>query len=357
MPEERFEERTEAATPRRREEARQRGQVARSVDLAAAVILLGALLGLHFFGREFIGGMFGVLRTTLENLHTVGEDPSDLMREYGSLALAAILGILPFVAIVLAAALAVNFAQVGFLFTLEPLEPNLERLDPISGIQRIFSLRSLMRLITGLLKLAAISGVVLWTIWAERFVLLGLVDRAFTEVVQYLVEVAFVLSIRAVLALLILGILDFAYQRFQYERDIRMSRQEIREELKRYEGDPKIRERRRAVQRQVAMQRMMQRVPKATVVITNPTEYAVALEYDSEKMAAPTVVAKGVDLLAQRIREIAMEHGVPIVQRPEVARALYKAAEVGQTIPPELYQAVAEIIAYVYRLKGMAVAS
>lgn len=352
MAEERFDDRTEPATQRRREEARERGQVARSVDLSSALILLAALLALHFFGRTFIGSIFGALRGILENLHNVGEDPADAMREYASFFVAVILGMLPFLAMVFAMALASGFLQVGFLFTFKPLEPNLERLDPIAGIGRIFSIRSLMRLVAGLAKLFVITAVVAITLWGERYVLLGLLDRAFQEIVGYLVELSFMLSIRAVIALLVLGILDFGWQRFQHERDIRMSRQEIREELKRFEGDPKIRERRRAIQRQLAMQRMMQRVPRATVVITNPTHYACALEYDHDKMDAPTLVAKGADHLAERIRAIAMEHNVPIVQRPEIARALYK-CEVGQTIPFELYQAVAEILAYVYRLKGV----
>lgn len=356
MPEERHEERTETATPRRREEARQRGHVARSLDLSSALILLAALLALHFFGRSFIGGIFGSLRAILENLHTIGQDPGDLAGQYGAYVVAVAVGMLPFLAVILVAALASGFIQVGFLFTFEPLALNLERLDPIAGLQRIFSLRGLVRLAAGLLKLLVLTAVVAFTIWDERASLMALMDRDFPSVVQFILEIAFVLSLRAVLALLVLAILDYAYQRYQYEADIRMSRQEIREELKRYEGDPKIRERRRAIQRQIALQRMMQRVPKATVVITNPTEYAVAIEYQRERMQAPIVVAKGVDFLAQRIREVAMEHGVPIVARPEVARALYKSVEVGQPIPYELYQAVAEILAYVYRLKGLPVA-
>lgn len=357
MPEERFEERTEPATQRRRDEARERGHVARSMDLNAAIVLLSALLALNFFGRSWIDGILGELQQALENFGSVDVDRDDvgalLMRSASAMGLA----MLPFLAMVVIGGLAGNFLQIGFLFTGHPLIPTLEKMDPIAGLQRIFSRRSAVRLVVDVLKTAAIGVVVFWTIWGERHALAALMERELGSIVRYLVEMMFLVSMRAILVLLLLAFLDYAYQRFQYEQDIRMSRQEVREELKRYEGDPKIRERRRAIQRQIAMQRMMARVPKATVVITNPTELAIALEYDKEKMDAPTVTAKGAGLLAQRIREVATENSVPVIQRPEVARVLYKTVDVGQQIPAELYQAVAEILAYVYRLKNVSSAA
>jgi flagellar biosynthetic protein FlhB len=255
--------------------------------------------------------------------------------------------------VIVVAAVAVNLAQVGFLFVAEPMAPNLDRIDPIAGLGRMFSARSVARLLMGLLKVVLVGIVVTLTIWAERSRLVGLLGHGFEEIVKYGTGMMLTVALRAVLVLLTLAILEYGYQRWQYERDLRMSKQEVREELKRFEGDPKIRERRRAIQRRLAMQRMMQRVPKATVVITNPTHLAVAIEYRKDEMEAPVVVAKGAEHLAQRIREIALDHGVPVIERRDLARALYKAVEVGQTIPVELYQAVAEVLAYVYRLKGL----
>jgi flagellar biosynthetic protein FlhB len=352
MAEERFEERTEPATPRRRQEARERGHVARSADLSAALVLLGALLALEFFGRGLAGSLFESAAGILGRLAEVDGDPENLVLHYGGAVAAVLSGMAPFFILVIVAALAANFLQVGFLLTGQPLAPDLDRLDPVQGIRRLFSARAFVRLASGLLKLAVVGGVLFATIWSERERLTGLAGLEFEPMLGYATGMMLTLALRAVLALLALALLDYGYQRWQYERDLRMSRAEVREEMKRYEGDPKIRERRRALQRRLALQRMIQRVPKATVVITNPTHVAVAVEYDREKMEAPVVSAKGAEHLAERIREAAHEHGVPVVERPELARALYKAVEVGQSIPMELYQAVAEVLAYVYRLKN-----
>jgi flagellar biosynthesis protein FlhB len=354
--EERDEERTEPATPRRREEARERGQVARSADLSSAVILLAAVLALQFLGRPMIGGIFASAASVLQGLALVDGEPGSLMTHFGGAFTAVLLGFLPFVGIVLAAALAANLLQVGFLFTSGPLTPDLDRLNPISGIGRIFSLRGLMRLVAGLLKLAIVGLVVFWTLWAERLQLVQLSRLGFEEILGVAVDLMLLLSLRAAVALLVLAIFEYGFQRWQHERDLRMSKQEVREELKRYEGDPRIRERRRAIQQQLALQRMLLGVPQATVVITNPTHLAVAIRYE-KSMEAPVVVAKGAEQLARRIRETALEHGIPIVERKELARSLYRTVDVGQSIPAGLYQAVAEILAYVYRLKGFAPAA
>lgn len=357
MAEEQYEERTLPATPRKREEARERGHVARSLDLSTALVLLAAVLAINLFGRPYFGGMLKSLESALGGLDRFDVGPDDLGSVLGGALRLMLVSLFPLLAVTLAVALASGFLQVGFVFSLQPLTPSWDRLDPMAGLQRIFSRRGFVRLLQGLLKIAGVAAVLFLTVWAERHVLAGLPGVEFGVVVRYLAEIVFVVSVRAALALLVLAILDYAFQRWQYEADLRMSRQEYREELKRYEGDPKIRERRRAIQRQLALQRMMTRVPRATVVVTNPTEISVALEYQSGTMEAPKVVAKGAGHLALRIREVALENRVPIVQRPEVARALYKTAEVGQTIPYELYQAVAEVLALVYRLKGMGMAA
>lgn len=351
MPEERFEERTEPATPRKREEARERGHVARSLDLETAIVLLSALLGFFLFGKQLVSGMIGSMAYLFETLDQATYDRENLAGLLAPVISLVAASIIPFMLLVLAGAVAGNVLQVGLIWTTTPLEPDLSRLDPVAGFFRLFRLRNFVRVGFGLLKVLAVGAVLGYTIWSERAALIDLLEHDFESIVQYLMAVTFVLALRAAIALLILGVLDYAYQRFQYERDLRMSPFEIKEELRRYEGDPKIKERRRALHRQVAYRRMLQRVPKATVVITNPTHFAVALQYEIGKHRAPTVVAKGADYLAQRIREIATENGVPIVEKPELARALYKACEVDQEIPLELYQAVAEVLAYVYRLK------
>jgi flagellar biosynthetic protein FlhB len=353
---ERDEERTEPATPRRRQEARERGQVARSADLSSALILLASVLALKFLGRPMMGGLFAASASALEGLAFVDGEPGILLAQFGGSFAAVFLGFLPFVGIVLAVALGANLAQVGFLFTAKPLAPDFQRIDPISGFGRLFSARGLVRIVSSLFKVAAVALVVLWTLWAERVRLVGLAGLGFEQILGVAVELMMTLSLRAALSLLVLAIFEYGFQRWQHERDLRMSKREIREELRRYEGDPRIRERRRALQQQLALQRMMLGVPQATVVLTNPVDLAVAIRYE-KSMEAPLVVAKGARQLARRIRESALENGVPIVERKDVARALYRSVDVGQSIPPDLYQAVAELLAFVYRLKGMATAA
>jgi len=349
--EENEEDRTEPATPRRREEARERGQVARSADLSSAVVLLAAVLALRFAGRPLIQGLFASASTVLEGLGSIDGEPSTLLPQFGGAFSAVLLGFLPFVGIVLAASIAANLFQVGFLFTTAPLTPDLDRINPVSGLARMFSLRGLVRLVGGLLKLSVVGLVVFGTIWAERGDLVELSGREFEQIPGITVDLMQTLSLRAAAALLVLAAAEYGFQRWQFERDLRMSKRELREEMRRYEGDPRMRERRRSIQRRLALDRMVLAVPQATVVITNPTHLAVAVRFE-KSMEAPVVVAKGAEQMARRIRESALEHGVPIVERKDLARALYRGTDVGQAIPSALYQAVAEILAYVYRLKG-----
>lgn len=351
MAEEREEDRTEPATPRRREEARARGQVARSADFSSAVVLLAGVLALRFAGRPLADGLSGSVSAVLGGLAEVDGDPAALASRFGGAFAAVLAAFLPIAGVALAAAAGAGLLQVGFLFTADPLKPDLDRLNPATGLGRLLSLRGLARLLAGLLKLAVVGGVAFWTIWAERGTLVGLSGRGFDPVPALSADLMQVLALRTALALLVLAAADYGYQKWQYERDLRMSRRELREELRRYEGDPRIRERRRAVQRQLALDRMVLAVPQATVVITNPTHLAVAVRY-KKSMDAPVVVAKGAEGMARRIREAAMEHGVPIVERRDLARALYREVEVGGAVPSALYKAVAEILAYVYRLKG-----
>jgi flagellar biosynthetic protein FlhB len=353
MPEERFDERTEPATPRRRQEARENGHVARSADLNAALVLLGALLALNFFGDLVARALMDALRLSLERLAEFDLTPENAYPLLLWTGLLCAQSLLPVLAVVFAVAVLANVVQVGVLVSARPLEPNLERLDPVEGMRRLLSLRGVARVGFTLVKAVAV-GVTVWvTIRGEGLALLGVADLEVEGIAAYLARVLLLVGLRSALVLLALALLDYAYQRWQYEQDLRMSRQEIKEEMKRLEGDPQVRDRRRRAHRQLALQRMLQKVPKATVVITNPTHLAVALMYTRE-MRAPRCVAKGAGPVALRIREIAAAHKVPVYERPPLAQALYRAVDVDRDIPPELYQAVAEVLAYVYRQSGRA---
>lgn len=356
MPEERLDERTEPATPRRRREARERGHVARSADLASAAVLLAAVLALEFTGASAAAGVRASVAGVLGRLAEADGGPRDLLLRFGGTLSGAFLGLLPFAVAVTGAAAGIHLLQVGFLWTAKPLALRPERLDPVEGFRRIFSGRSMVRLLGGVLKAGAVAAVVLLTVWAERERLAGLSGVAFEEAVRFGAGAVLAVSLRAAVALLVLGLLDYGYQRWQYERDLRMSRAEVREELKRYEGDPRVRERRRQVQRQLAQQRMLLRVPGSAVVVADPERLAVALEYDPAKDPAPVVAARGAGALARRIREAAAEHGVPVVERPDLARALYRAVEAGGTVPERLFEGVAEAVAWACRMRNLAAA-
>jgi flagellar biosynthetic protein FlhB len=242
--------------------------------------------------------------------------------------------------------------QVGFRISTKSLTPDFTRIDPLKGMTKLVSIKSGVELIKSVLKV----GIVAWVMWsflsAEYPSLVDLAGMAPIAAGLAIFDLCWRLLARATTAILIIAILDYLYQKIQFEQTLRMTKQEIKEEYKRSEGDPLIKSRVKQRQREIARGRMIQDVARADVVITNPTHFAVALKYDASAAAAPKVVAKGQRLLAQRIKEVAKEHNVPIVENPPIARLLYKTVEVGQQIPEELYQAVAEILAYVYRLSG-----
>ncbi len=340
-------ERTEQPTARRRSEAREQGRIARSADLTAAVGLLCGLLLLGVLGPDILQRLLvlmrdlgGLERSRLEDL------PAWIART--GYATAASVG--PLLLLLLAASIAASLLQVGPYFNPARAVPKFERINPLRGWRALLSSESLQRLGMGLLKLLIASAVAYLSFVQEIDTVLG-VAGAHPPGAFYLgCRLIFTLSLRVALVLLVLGLLDYLLQRWRVEHSLKMTRQEVRDELKNMEGDPLIRQRRRQVQQKLALQRMGIDVPRASVVITNPSEYAVALRYVEAEMTAPRVVAKGKDLLALRIRQLAVQHGIPIVQRPPLARALYAAVEVGREIPPQFYRAVAEVLAYVYRL-------
>lgn len=338
------------ASPRKKQRAREEGNIARSQDLTSAVALTAALLALLVLGPQIFLNLVESGRYFLGNATELTFDHTPPQ----SLALRAIFfiarSVLPFMLAMIVAGLALNFVQVGFLVTVKPLQPKLNRLNIISGFKKFGSLRTLIEAIKSVAKLTLVCTIVWLAIrsrWMEFIALMELTPLTLLPAVAGLVVSVWW---RVALAMLVIGLLDYAYQYWQYERDLRMTVQEAKEELKELEGDPHIKRRVRQLQRQIATQRMMAEVPKADVIITNPTEYAVALRYDMATMDAPVVVAKGARLLAKRIRELAVEHDVPIVEKPELARTLYRTIDLGQSIPEGLFRAVAEVLSFVYSI-------
>jgi flagellar biosynthesis protein FlhB len=260
--------------------------------------------------------------------------------------------IIPVCLSLMVVSLIVALAQVGFLFTFHPITPDLQKLDPISGLFRILSMESLFKLVLSLFKVGLLGFVSYITIKNRMGLIMNITDLDYIQIGSIACSLIFMLGIRLGLVLFILAIFDYAYTRFKNEKQLRMSKQELKEELRRMEGDPLIKERRRRVARQLASQRMQLAVPKADVIVTNPTELAIALKYESHSMTAPKVVAKGAGFVAAKIRQIAIQNRIPIIERKPLAQALYKTVEIGQEIPPSFYKAVAEILAYVYELTG-----
>ncbi|MDX9871941.1 MAG: flagellar biosynthesis protein FlhB [Clostridia bacterium] len=345
-------EKTEKATPKRRQEARRKGQVVKSMEINTVFVLTVVFLLLQVWipviyqdFLNFYPQVFSYASTdfTLErSIKLFYETVYILARMAGPLLLAAA-----------AAGFAGNVAQVGFLFTTESFKLDFNRLNPVKGFQRIFSKRAIAELIKSVCKTVLVGYVAFSYLKGRLPGLSVLMDSTIEASFIYIGDITFTVSWRVILILFILAVADYAFQVYEYEQSLKMTKQEIKEEYKTTEGDPQLKARMRERQRQMAMQRMMQEVPKATVVITNPTHVAVALKYEEEK-GVPEVVAKGQDLMAQRIKEIAADNSVAVVENKPLAWLLYKRVDLGMAIPVDLYQAVAEIIAYVYRLKKLA---
>jgi flagellar biosynthetic protein FlhB len=345
-----FGEKTEAPTPKRRQEARDRGQVAKSQDLAAAMVLLASMIGLQALGP----GIWKKLTLITQSCLTGGgaTHAGELGGTLGLVARASMIMLLPLLAIVFIAALVAAYWQVGLLLTAHPITPSLSKINPLSGFQRMFSPRTVVTTVINVAKMVLMAAVIYWTIVGGVNQVVFSVNMGHVELYVFAASILLRLGIRLAIVMLILALFDYAYQRYRHEKDLKMSKEEVREELRRMEGDPLMKRRRREVQMKLAMQRIQRDVPKADVILTNPTHYAIALRYDPEAMSAPRVVAKGADWMAYRIRQIAAVAGVPIVERPELVRMMYDLVEVGRDIPERFYEAVAEILAYVYELTG-----
>jgi flagellar biosynthesis protein FlhB len=353
MPQKGDQERTEKPTAKRLREAREKGQVAKSPEVASALILIGSLGILVIAGTwmfwtlvKFMHGVFGNLGTI--PIH--GESASAFLLEVFE---QIFILLVPLMGTLLIVGIGANLMQVGFLFTTKPFVPKLSKFNPISGIKNLVSLKSLVELLKSLLKILLIGGIAYAVLRREMESLPSLMAMSVGQIVSFIGIASLKIIFYVALGMLIMAILDFVYQKWQYTKDLMMSKQEVKDEWKQTEGDPRIKGKIRQAQREMAMRRMMQAVPEADVIITNPTHLAIALKYNAEEMVAPQVVAKGAALIAERIKEIGRDHDVPTVENKPLAQVLYKTCEIGDTIPDSLYRAVAEILAYVYRLRGM----
>ena len=351
-------ERTEDATPRRREEAREKGQVALSSEVLVAAMLVAAFAGLALGGGPLACSWGVMIVDSFRELPALGTDSLELV-DLGALLVeagnAALLPLGFFVAPILAVGLLVGFGQVGFRLAPKAVSADPEKISPIKGFKRLFSAKSVVKSGLALLKIIVIGCVVGAVAGGQLGHILNLSDMEIGPFLAALGTVVARCAIAGLLAIAAISAIDFFWQRHTHERDLRMTRKEVKDELKNTEGDPHLKGRIRQLQREMAGRRMMADVPKATVVVTNPTHYAVALSYDREGEAAgasPVVVAKGVDQVAQRIKALASETDVPLFEDVPLARALHARVEIGEEIPEDLYQAVAGVLAWVYRLQG-----
>jgi len=351
MADESFQERTEKATPRRRQKAKEEGKVTRSMELNSAIILCLGIVTIYFMGPLLVSQLQQFSIYIFSEAPTMPADYDSILNIFSHNILNFFFLLGPILILLVLIAYGINVIQVGVMFTSKPLEPKLDRLNLVSGLKRLFSARSLFQLFRDVTKLILIAIVGYMVIKSKLPGFFLLSDNAVSVFAGTMGKTALTTVLQVGAVILLLAFLDYAYQKYDFEKSIRMSKQEIKEESKETEGSPETKGRIRRIQREMSRRRMMQEIPKADVVITNPTHIAIALKYDQEEMDAPLVVAKGERLLAQKIKEIAREAGVPIVENKPLARSLFNMCEVGSTIPSHLFRAVAEVLAFVYRQK------
>ncbi|MCX6345508.1 MAG: flagellar biosynthesis protein FlhB [Armatimonadetes bacterium] len=345
-----LEDKTEAPTPRRRTEARDEGQVAKSSEVNAAAVLITGLLVLKMTGSRLGTSLTDTMTRSLSTFPTHDIAISDVSTNLVRLLLVIGSAIAPFILAVMLAGVVANVAQVGLHISPKTFQIKGGRMNPLKGIVGMFSMRALVELVKSTAKILVISFIIYTFLMSKASEIIAMVGGSYKTTCATIGSLTYGLLMRTAFALLVIAALDYAYQRYNNEKQLKMSKQEVKDDSKRTEGDPLIKGKIRQKQREVSQRRMMAEVPKADVVVSNPTHFAVALKYDSDISAAPMVVAKGMDYLAQRIKAIAIENNVPLVENVALARALYATVEIGDEIPADLYQAVAEILAYVYKL-------
>ncbi|MFT8362616.1 MAG: flagellar biosynthesis protein FlhB [Sporolactobacillus sp.] len=347
-------EKTEKATAHKRSETKKKGEVFKSVDLSTAISLFAFFLYFRLAGAS-LGKQLGSLMETLySNQLQMTLTENNFLDLASQLAVGMLRLLLPIFVVALVVGVFSQLFQVGVLFHPELLLFKGERISPLAGLKRLYSLRAMVELLKSMLKIVIVGLITFSVLWFHRTAVIQTAQESLLMSAKTIGAILLDMGMVASLALVVLSLFDYFYQRFDFEKKLRMSKQDIKDEYKTLEGDPLIKAKIRERQKQMAMRRMMQELPKADVVITNPTHFAVALRYEAETMSAPTVIAKGADHIAFRIKEIARAHHITIIERKPLARALYQQLEIGDHVPEEFFQAVAEILAYVYRLKGRA---
>jgi flagellar biosynthetic protein FlhB len=344
-------ERTEPASQRRLDQAREEGQVPRSPELSTLAVLLASGIGLMLLGSALMHSLERMLRDALTLDRAAAFDPSQMMLRLFEAASGALLGVSPFFLLVVVVALFTPMLVSGWLFTFAALQPDFGRLNPLQGLTRILSWRGAIELGKAVLKALLVGGVGAWAIWSERAEILSLMGQPIEPALTHLASLLGRTFLFIAAAFAVIVAIDVPFQIWSHRRQLRMTKEEVREEFKETEGNPQIKSRVRSLQRETARRRMMAEVPKADVIVTNPTRYAVALRYRDDGMRAPQVVAKGMLLMAERILEAGRDSGVPTLRAPALARALFAHAEVARDIPAPLYTAVAEVLAWVYQLR------
>ena len=346
-----FEEKTEKPTPKKRQDVRRKGEVAKSRELPSVAVLLSGVLTLAAFSPHIHAQLRSVMEKALFQFPTTEFGIADMVNLGQDMTGLFLLIIGPIMAVVFFTAVISNILQVGFLLSAESIKPKLSKLNPIKGFGRLFSIQSIMEFCKSMFKLLIVGAVSYYAIRAELDNLPALIDMELGAITSYILITTLKITLACALAMVVLVAADYAFQKWQFEKRIKMTKKEVKDELKTSEGDPLIKSRIKSIQMEMSRKRMMQDVPKADVVITNPTHFAVAIKYDSAVMGAPQLLAKGADEVARRIRTIAKQHDVPIVENKELARNLFASVEIGNEIPVDLYQAVAEVLAYIYKLK------
>lgn len=343
-------EKTEQPSPRRIEQAREEGQVPQSRELSTFLVLIAGVTGLWAMGEWFSGRMLNILRQGFSFEREAVFDTALMMQGLDHLFTETLLTLSPLFALLMAAAVAAPIMLGGFVFSPKALALKLDRMDPIKGLGRMFSVHGLAEMVKGILKTLVVGAMAVFAVWREREHVFSLTNQTLQGAFPDFMNMLLFATILIVLGLAVIAMLDVPFQLWQYRSKLRMTKEEVRRELKEQEGDPHVKARVRSLQREMARRRMMAEVPKADVVVTNPTHFSVALKYDPARMSAPVVVAKGRGEIALKIRELAAEHRIPLLEAPPLARALFAHCELEQPVPAALYTAVAEVMAYVYQL-------
>lgn len=347
------EQRSEEASEKRRRETREKGRFAQSREVTSVFVLMGSLLTFYYFGIYTLNKLALFTRGILLESANFSITASNAYPFIFQVIKESIAIMTPLIVIVIIAGITANIIQTGgIVFSLDPITPKFSKIDPFKGMARILSKQALAELFKSLFKIGIVSYIAFITVKGEFDHIPQLMDMENGQIFLYISQISFKIIFRTFLVLLILAAIDFGFQKWSFEQSIKMTKQEIKDERKETEGDPRVKARIRSIQLQVARKRMMAAVPKADVVITNPIHLAIAVKYDREKMLAPEVVAKGAGFIAEKIKETARKSGIPVVEDKPVARMLYKTVDIGSAIPTTLYKAVAEILAYVYKLKS-----